>query len=177
MKKVVLNGVEGKGKRGQQTMGLPFGMIFSIILIIVFIVIAFIAIGHFLDLGKCAQVGEFYNSLQEEINEIWVSQESQVDFDFDLPGGVKKICFANLSEGVSVDSRDDDYKEIERFSFYKANIFLLPAGESCEMPHKFVEHIDTSETGLDKNPYCFDLNEQNSVRLKKGFYDKLVFIE
>ena len=41
-------------------MGMPFELIFGIFLIIVFIVIAFIAIGGFLDIGRTANVGTFY---------------------------------------------------------------------------------------------------------------------
>ena len=86
-----------KPLRSQQTMGLPFGVIFSIILIVVFIVIAFIAIRHFLDIEGCAGVGQFYEELQRKVDEAWVSQSSEFDVEINLPGGIDKVCFADLN--------------------------------------------------------------------------------
>ena len=48
---------KGFSKKGQQSMSLPFGMIFAIFMIIVFVVIAFVAVRGFLDVGKTAEVG------------------------------------------------------------------------------------------------------------------------
>ena len=63
-----------KYKKAQQTMSMPFGMIFAIFLIIVFVVFAFMAVGGFLDIGKSADVGMFYDELQEEIVKALSSQ-------------------------------------------------------------------------------------------------------
>lgn len=47
-KKVSWRNLEcGVNKRGQQMMGLPFGMIFSLFLIVIFIVVAFVGIKSF----------------------------------------------------------------------------------------------------------------------------------
>ena len=87
-----------KARRSQNTMSLPFGMIFSIILIVVFIVVAFIAIKHFLDIGDCAKVGQFYGELQKKVDDAWRSQESSFEISISLPSGLRirqssvKVC-------------------------------------------------------------------------------------
>jgi len=162
-----------KNKSGQQTMGLPFGVIFSIILIVVFIVIAFIAIKHFLDIGDCAGVGQFYEELQEKVNEAWASQNSDFEFEINLPGGIDKICFADLSGEIT--GSQEDYKAIEMYSVYDSNLFLIPPAEACNMPNKLIKHINVSEIISTSNPYCVEVGEE--LQIKKGFYDKLVIIE
>ena len=88
-------------KLAQQTMGIPFGLIFAIFLIVVFIVIAFIAVRHFLDIGSCSETGLFYDSLQKKVNEALSSQLSDFKFDINLPSGIQKVCFGNLSADIT----------------------------------------------------------------------------
>lgn len=165
-------------KHGQQMMGLPFSVIFSLFLIIVFIVIAFIAIRYFLDLGSCAGVGQFYDNFQEEIDRVWASQESTNEFQVDLPSGVKKICFANFSASIT---NSADYELIRDYEVYEANVFLYPRGKACDMPYKLMKHLDIEKTTQNKNPYCVDINTGSStsesvLRLEKGFYEKYVSV-
>jgi hypothetical protein len=84
-------------RKAQQTMGMPFGMIFAIFLIVVFVVFAFMAVGYFLDLGEATSVGMFYDDLQKAVNDAIRGQESDRDFLVNLPGDIERICFANLS--------------------------------------------------------------------------------
>lgn len=162
-------------KRAQSIMGLPFGLIFSIILIVVFIVFAFIAVKHFLSIGDCTSVGQFYTDFQKKINEAWTSQISSFEYKIDLPSGVKKICFANLSESVKGANAKEDYDEIERFSVYEANTFIVPVGKACDMPYKLINHINLEEITKTRNPYCISVSQK--VQIKKDIYDKFVLIE
>lgn len=159
-------------KSGQQTMGLPFGMIFAIALIVVFVVIAFIAIGGFLDLGRTAGVGLFYEELQGAVDEAWSGQSGEFTFKIDLPSGIEEVCFGNLSDNPN---NDPKYKEILNYYVYDANTFLYPPGEAEGMPWKLIQHIDISEITKNKNPYCVPVDQD--LRIKKDFYDKLVIIE
>ncbi|RMD46115.1 hypothetical protein D6829_00395 [Candidatus Pacearchaeota archaeon] len=161
------------GKRGQQIMGMPFGVIFSIILIVVFIVIAFIAIGSFLDIGRKSSVGLFYKDLQEAVDNAWESQSAEFDFKINLPSGIKKVCFANLSK--TINSNDEVYDEIERYSVYDANVFLYPPQKAEEMQWKKIRHINLSKIIANENPYCVDTSK--NLKIKKGFDDRLVVIE
>lgn len=162
--------------RKAQTMSLPFGMIFSIFLIVVFIVIAFIAVNYFLGLGECSEVGLFYEEFQEKVDEVWKSQSVQNErFEVELPSGIEKICFANLSAEIT--NLGEDYEEIEIFEVQDANVFLLPRAEACEMEYKKIEHINISEITFEENPYCVDLSKRDELILNKGFYDKFVEVK
>jgi hypothetical protein len=163
-------------KRGQHTMGLPFGMMFSIFLIVVFIVIAFIAVNHFLTIGECSGVGMFYDELQEAVDDSWNSQESLgVDFDINLPDGVKTICFANLSAGLTGDA-SEEYDAISIDAVYDVNTFLLPRGKTCDIPSYNLKHVAIGAMTSLKNPYCVDLTKRDVLEIKKGFYDKFVTV-
>jgi len=167
MKRLVNN------KSGQQTMGMPFGMIFAIFLIVVFVVIAFIAVGFFLDIGRTSSVGLFYKELQEAVNGAWSGQSSEFSFDIDLPDGIDEVCFGNLS-GV-ITNKDSRYDEILNYDVYDANTFLVPPENAENMQWKLIEHIDVAKITEKKNPYCVPAD--GKLRIKKGFYDKLVLIE
>jgi len=163
-------GFSFSNKKAQQTLGMPFGIIFSIILIVVFIVIAFIAVRSFLDVGECAAVGQFYDNFQQEIDSVWGSQESEKTYELDLPVGVEKICFANFSADFT---NSLAYDEISRFEFDNVNVVLLPYEKTCKLGKKKIEHLDIGKIVEDENPVCFSAGE---VVLKKGFYDRYVFI-
>ena len=158
--------------RGQQTMGMPFGMIFAIFLIVVFIVIAFIAVGFFLDIGQSAGVGLFYDDLQEAVDGAWSEQSSEFDIDIDLPGDIEEVCFGNLSAPIT--TRDPKYDEILNYDVYDANTFLVPPENAENMQWKLIRHLDIAKITETKNPYCVSV--EDGLRIKKGFYDKLVVI-
>ena len=161
----------GFNKKAQGIMGLPFSIIFSLILIIVFIIFAFIAVNHFIDIGKCSQVGQFYDSLQKKVDEAWSSQTSNFDFKADVPSGVTRICFANLSERIS---NDEDYQLLKNYEIYDANTFIIPVGKACNMPYKLINHINVTRITETRNPYCIDVSRK--LKIQKDFYDKWVII-
>jgi len=162
-----------KNKRGQQTMGMPFGMIFAIFLIVVFVVIAFIAVGFFLDIGKSSGVGMFYKELQEAVDDARSGQSGEFDFKIDLPSGINEVCFGNLSAEIT--NLNPKYKEILNYDIYNANTFLIPPEKAQNMQWKLIKYIDVVKITADKNPYCVPV--EKGLRIKKGFYDKLVLIE
>lgn len=161
------------GKRGQQTMGMPFGMIFAIFLIVVFVVIAFIAVAGFLDIGESAGVGMFYDELQEAVDDATKGQSSEVGFDVDLPSDIRSVCFANLSAEIT--NRGTEYEAIRNYDVYDANVFLVPPEYAQNMQWKLIEHLDIEKTTEVENPYCVKV--EDGLRIKKGFYDRLAWVE
>ena len=159
-------------KLGQHTMGMPFGMIFAIFLIVVFVVIAFIAVGFFLDIGRASGVGLFYRELQDAVDGAWSGQSGEFDFEIDLPDGIDEVCFGNLS-GV-ITNQDPRYDEILNYDVYDANTFLVPPENAENMQWKLIKHLDVDKITETKNPYCVSV--EDGLRIKKGFYDKLVVI-
>jgi len=162
----------GLDKRAQHTMALPFGLIFSIILIVVFIVIAFIAVKYFLDIGRCSEVGLFYNNFQDKIKDTLQTQKTEDEFEINLPSGISKICFANFSAEIT---NNEDYEQIKDFYLSGANVFLLPPEKACDIPYKFIQHLNIKAITSNKNPYCADVSRD--LKIKKGFYDKSVVVE
>ena len=163
-----------KNKSGQHTVGLPFSVIFSIFLIVVFIVVAFIAVKHFLDIGECAGVGQFYDNFQGKVDEAWVSQQfSESEYKIDTASGIKKVCFANLSAQIS-DEESPEYLEIKDFEFYEVNTFVIPSQKSEGLPYKNIKNIDINRITETRNPYCVDVSR--GLRIQKGIYDKFVLI-
>jgi len=163
-------------KKGQHTVGLPFGIIFAIFLIIVFIVVAFIAVNHFLDIGACSSVGMFYDELQQEVNDVFTSQEAEKQFEINLPSGISKVCFSDLNEEITqTEEVLRDYNEISIYKYQEANVFLIPPGKACEMQFTNIEHLNITKITEARNPYCVDSG--SALILKKGFYDKFVVVE
>ena len=153
-------------------MGMSFGMIFAIFMIVVFFVIAFISVRSFLDIGGAAEVGLFWNDLQEEIDDAWKGQSSSSEFKAKLPKGVEKICFADLNGRIT--GPQEDYLALRDFEIYEANAFLIPPGTADGLEFKQLEHIDLVKIIEDKNPYCVSVKE--NLVIEKDFYDKLVII-
>lgn len=154
-------------------MGMPFGMIFAIFLIVVFVAIAFIAVGYFLDIGRSSGVGMFYSDLQDEVNGALSGQYSGAHFDIDLPSKIKKVCFANLSAKIT--NLGPEYEAIKNYDVYDANIFLVPPEYTQNMQWNLIEYINITKITRMKNPYCVDINK--GLTINKGFYDKSVWIE
>lgn len=174
IKNISLANFENKiNKRGQQSVGMSFGMIFAIFLIIVFVAIAFIAIKSFLDLGGSAEVGLFYDDLQGAVDNALRSQESDRSFSISLPSGIEKICFANLS--ASITNPGPDYDEIRDYVVYDANTFLIPPEKAQGMQWKNIDRLNITNITGEFNPYCVEVDV--GLKIKKDFYDRLIRIE
>ena len=158
-------------KKGQDTMGMPFGIIFSVFLIVVFIVVAFIAVKYFLDIGDCSKIGMFYRDFQSAVDEAIKTQSSDDVFDVKLPAGIKKVCFGNLSAKITA---SDDYDELRDYEIYNANTFILPTGV-CDLSYKLINHLNITKITAVKNPYCIPVSQ--GIKIKKDFYDRSVVVE
>ncbi|MFH1500642.1 MAG: hypothetical protein ABIE22_01725 [archaeon] len=164
-------------KKGMMEM--PFGMIFSIFLIVVFVVVAFIAISHFLDLKRCTEVSSFYADLEKDVNTVWKSSTSNQEFSRYLPGGIDYVCFIDfenseysLVDGINI------YDEYGRYAESEGSIFLYPDNKACNMPYFNLKHINISQTTSRLNPYCIEVEEGRvTFKLEKSFYESLVTIK
>jgi len=174
-----LSPIRKLNKSGQEIMGMSFGVIFSIFLIVIFIVFAFIAIKHFLGLRDCSEVGMFYDELQKEVTGAWSSSykdNSANPMKINVPSGIKTICFGNLSDtGTLVE--DDNYNLIMDYGYFEesgANLFLIPPEEGCDMPFKKIKNLNitkTIEMNGNANPYCFDVKDNGIVIIKEFYGD------
>jgi len=127
-----------RGKNGQ--IKLSFGMIFSIILIIVFLAFAFYAIKTFLGIQDAAQTGKFINDLKSDIDRVWKSTESSEEKEYVLPSKIDAVCF-----------RDDEYENL----FFQSDKFF-EGGQ--------INHIDISKIISIENPFCIE-NVRGKIKL------------
>jgi uncharacterized protein (UPF0333 family) len=138
-------------KRGQFEMS--FGMIFSIILIIIFIAFAFYAITKFLQLQDTIKISQFESNLQSDINKIWKSPEGSQNVEYLLPSQITAVCFQNDS--------------FQNLVFNSQNI----------IPGTMINNIDIAGIIGSNKQFCVN-NIQGKVDMviKKDYGDALVTI-
>ena len=157
-------------------MGIPFTMIFSILLIIVFIVVAFIAIRHFMGIKKCAEIGIFTDNLKTRIDGVWKAEAANDIFSESLSSGIKYVCFVNFSmpkKGEFLNLYDD----LKYTSNIDSNFIFYPMGAACDPADKKISHLNMGEILKYKNPNCFKAEGKVDLTIKKSLDDVLVTIE
>jgi len=138
-------------KRGQ--MKISFGMIFSIILIVIFIGFAIYAIQKFVGLQENVKTEQFIENLQSDVDTAWKSSQTSKEVEYTVPKDVNNICF-----------RDE------------SNNLLL---EFNEIPTtRNIEHIDISKTIGTNERLCFSPSDGKvQLTIEKNFGDILVTIK
>src|SRR3989338_4193949 len=102
-----------RGRKGQ--FEVSFGMIFSVIVIIAVIVVAFYIIMQFLEFKDCTALGLYYDNLESEINKAWASTGvTSKTFSGDVPSAVDYVCFGNLNKPASGEDRKRQTELAER---------------------------------------------------------------
>lgn len=161
-------------KKAQETMGMSFGMIFAIILMIFFLVVTFIAIKSFLSTSNCAKVKIFVDKVQTEVDKTWNSQQDNSVITGVLPSNIEYICFGNLTKSFKGPSEVMG-KELDIYEVYNSNMFIFPEGNSCEMPHHNIKHLDVEGTIAKENPVCIPVNKGVvKIKIEKTFNQRLV---
>ena len=75
---------------------MSFGMIFSIILIVVFIAFSVYAVFKFIDMQQDIQIRQFKQKLQEDVDLWWKRQPGDSwPREYYLPDIAEKVCFTN----------------------------------------------------------------------------------
>lgn len=155
---------------------LSFGMIFSIILIVIFIGFAFYAINIFLDLQKETKIGIFVNGFQKDVDAMWRSSQGSQKIPYNLPGSVDLICITDYNSGKS-GSRGHVYDELQQEFSSTQNLFFYPLGSGGEIKSKTINHIDVEKITASENPFCFqNVGGKVEIVIKKDFDEALVNI-
>jgi hypothetical protein len=84
---------EIRGIKGQTQ--ISFGMIFSVILIIIFIAFAIYGITQFLKVKNFGQIETFKSNIQSDIDTTWKSTQGNQTKIYSLPNKIKQVCFVN----------------------------------------------------------------------------------
>ena len=134
------------GKKGQ--LELSFGMIFSIILIVVFIVFAGYAVLKIIGLQENVTTKKFVNDFQNDINKMWQANTAgSRAYTYNLPEKIEQICIDKES----------------RISFY-------PLGSSDGNDDVKIENLNVPKK------FCIESTGEIKTRISKGD-DGLVNIE
>src|SRR3989344_8772125 len=111
---------------------ISFGMIFSIILIAVFIVVAIIAINAFLKISCTASNGQFIKELRDDVDRIWVESGQDVLFESSLGNGVgsscniEEVCFL-ISDKPHKGPANEEYEDFQSFgTSSESNLYFYP---------------------------------------------------
>ncbi len=136
---------------------MSFGMIFSIILIVFFLVVAFIAIKAFLGWKTCADVGLFFDGLDKNVKIVLSSTYANMAFNSSLPSSIEYVCFVNLSSSTSYNANNIEkdiwtfMKNNEHIITKDSNVYIYSKKSySCGSRFKKINRIDVSQ----KSPNC-----------------------
>ena len=159
-------------KRGQQIFGMSFGMIFSIILIIFFIVGAWIAIKIFWNPGcECSfsdqsLEGIFKTDLQAVIDDSWNSAGADRSFKISLPSKITYLCFMNYDDS-SRGEQASFFKELKKYT--QGNAYLYPPKCACSgFRSMTLKHINITQTVKSENPLCIANGKEMGIRTETG---------
>ena len=161
-------------KKGE--MKLSFGMIFSIIMIIIFISFAFYAIQKFLSIQSTAQAAKFVSDLQNDVDKMWRGSQGSQKQEYFLPSGVRYVCFADYKKS-EMGERQSFYDELNQAYYEEENLFFYPIGSGEGFDSVNLKNVDIEKTTEENNPECFE-NIKGKVifTLKKDFNEALVTI-
>ena len=162
-------------KKGQ--FQISFGMIFSMFLIVIFLVVAFVVIKHFLDLGKEVEERQLVKELNDEVRRLSESTTSATNKVFTGDLGDTKVtyvCFFNsqkTQKGAFVAQYEDfTWQEPDK----ETNFYFYPR-EKSYTDSAVINYVNMTE--FDSNPYCKVVKEGKvEFRLSKDIGEFLVRI-
>ncbi len=161
-------------KRGQMKMS--FGMIFSIILIVLFLAFSIYGIVKFLDFQKSVQIGQFTTYIQDDINKMWGGTQGSVDKEYRLPQQINYVCFYNLNS-PGIGAKSSYTRDFELVSEGKNNFYFYPVGSGGDLGAKVIKHIDIAKITSEENPFCIpNTNGKIKMNIKMDLGDSLVSI-
>ena len=142
-----------KGNKKAQ-LNISFGMIFSIILIIVFIAFAFYSIKAILNWQSSLQIETFMKDIQTDVDKMWKGTSETQIVDYSLPKKITFVCF-----------QDDEF---ENLRFVSVGIIR----------GKIIQHLDIEKTLSGEEELCIqNINGKITFKIVKDFGEILVKIE
>jgi len=147
-------------KRGQ-ILGMPFQMIFSIILIAVFIYVAIIGIKAFMSNADSLKTASFVNDFRAELERSMSSYENPSSLQkYSLPSSIKYLCFTSNASLM----RNSTFPELNSTKYPKYRmlagnyVFFYPSPKFLKSPYAKVDcEISCLNLTITPNPtnlYC-----------------------
>jgi|SRR3989344_5425014 len=162
--------MQKREKSGQ--LQLSFGMIFSIIIIVATIAVAFYFITKVFSAQECTKIELFKRDLQDSINKVWRSPFGQEPFTSALPSGVTKVCIGDVAMAGTVYTKV--LESLDPYLDPNENLFFYPPKEACKG-----SLASTKLSNLKPNFFsCFDVVKgKASFKISKGSNETLVSIQ
>ncbi len=161
-------------KKGQ--MQISFGMIFSIILIMVFISAVIYVIIYFLNFSERVKIEQFEEGLQESVDNIWKSVQGSKSVKLSLPKEIEKVCFIDSSSNEV--GKDRELYNDFVFFITNENLIYYPEGSSQGKDGTEIKHLNISRITQERNPYCIEGKKGDfSFIVKMDYSENLVRIE
>jgi uncharacterized protein (UPF0333 family) len=145
--------------KNKAQMEISFGMIFSILLIIVFIAFAFFGIKKFMEVQNEILGKKFIDDLNTDIEKMWKSSRGSQELTYTLPSKVKSVCFGEKN----IEYEDDSY-----------NVYYLP---EKLFDNGKLNYVNFEKTLKGKDEICFEVeNRKVSFVISKDYGEDLVTI-
>jgi len=147
-----------KQKRGQQK--LSFGMIFSIILIVLFISFAVWGVTKLINTKEGIEIEKFPSDLQDDVDSIWKSTSGEQKVSYSLPKEIDKVCFmqTDFDKNMKLTEKKDGLDRTR--GEYK------------------IEHLDIDSIVREGGEYCIENTDKTiKLTLKKEEGSSQIIIE
>ncbi len=178
---------KGRRKSRKGAMELSFGMIFSIILIVVFLALAVYAILKILETQRVIKINTSIKDLSDDIDEMHKKSGGnyQIERSYGFPDKIEKVCFIDY-ECQTTSSKGcvrgrGDYEIYSTLEFYYGdgeNLYFWPEKSSEGIDSRRIENINLEETTKVTNPYCIDvIDGKIDLILKRVEGSSLVIIQ
>jgi len=160
-------------KRGQ--LELSFGMIFTLILIAIFIAFAIYVIITFLNFSDKVKIEQFDEAIQEDIDDIWRSPQGNKEVTYSLPTQIEKICFFDRSTPAK-----GNYSSFHNTFIglsLEENLMFYPEASGEGENGIELSNIDISKITKSSNPYCVDNDGEFKLTISMNYGEGLVTIK
>jgi hypothetical protein len=162
-----------KNKKAEGVFGLSFGMIWSIILIVFFVLGAFMGIRTFLNYQDKTTLGFFLTDLDNSVKKAFYAESTNYIFKSTLPAGIEYVCFMNFTSKVkNPNDKESMVWNYVTSTYYEPdmNLYLYSPTKDYDISFKKISYIHT-----DRNPLCVKVtNKKISIRIEKKFEEAFV---
>lgn len=141
-------------KKGQ--LKISFGMIFSIILVIVFLVFGFYAIQKFLSLQDDLVMKKFQENFERDLDKVWASSQASKRVEYTVSKDVEQVCVFEDKRGLD-----------------NVDVYIKGIPTSVNF-----EKIDVDKSLVSGKPMCVQAeNSKVSFLLSKKYGENLVTVK
>ena len=170
-----------------QILGLSFQMIFSIILIAVFIYVAMIGIKAFLSYGNAAKTANFVVDFRSDLENAIGAYSFSKDINYSLPSSITSLCFTpDTSKMLNPPTSGYDELNPSKYSALSGkgnHVFFYPMSKQTFLGQIRYAFVDCAKTCLNltvsgmTNPYCIPVTKGiATITIKKDSEESYVKI-